>query len=549
MNYRHALLILILALTSTSTLSSPAIGDTGSYEVTACNYAPETENHSWVWKSSDSAIPSHYAEHESCPDRLGGDGGTSDQEGGLSTTDALGLPSGAPPGTSAGWTFTAPAGTTIAGISYERYIGHVEDPDNYWAPALRADGHIITGESCDDTVQDGESCLVGGPPNEGIEPATITGLSAHELNLGIICEAHSEEECITGATRHKSWAAMYGATVTLNDPTPPTLDTPTGTLWEHSQYTKGTKTVTVEAKDTGGGIKTIELASDGHVLQTYTATCNYTHTVPCASSTTATLLLDTTALTDGHHNITVLATDAAGNESTAAATEVDVENNPPPAPTNLTATPTEPASGRVTVTWTTPTPLSSPIVSANYQLCPTIPPGTCSTGTPDTGSRLALTLPAPGTWTLAVWLTNAAGNSSPVDAAYLTLVRTVAPLEEGFASPPLTSSPTPPSSSAPPAPTSTPPKATHLRAAATLRRRTLTIRITGPRNAAIRIHYTDMSRRHLVAQGTRDASLHSGAASVVFHIPAHRTVGTIRAVVRSADQTASLVVAPRHLTT
>ena len=109
-------------------LPATATAATGTYEVSACNYAPGAVNNSWAWATSDPSQPGHYAEHANCPYRLGGNGGTVDQEGGLSTTDALGLSSGAPPGTSAGWTFTAPAGTTITGITYERYIGHMIDP-------------------------------------------------------------------------------------------------------------------------------------------------------------------------------------------------------------------------------------------------------------------------------------------------------------------------------------------------------------------------------------------------------------------------------------
>jgi hypothetical protein len=108
-------------------------------------------------------------------------GGKTDQEGGLSTTDALGLASGAPPATSAGWTFIAPADTTIAAITYERYLGHLFDSSNYWSPALRADGLIVPGEICTDSIANSEMCLVGGPPGQGAEPGVVTGLSAHEL--------------------------------------------------------------------------------------------------------------------------------------------------------------------------------------------------------------------------------------------------------------------------------------------------------------------------------------------------------------------------------
>jgi hypothetical protein len=129
---------------------SPALA-AGSYQVSACNFAAEAANNSWTWATSDPSQPSHYTEHVNCPDRLGS-GGNADQEGGLSTTDALGRSSGAAPGTSAGWTFTAPAGTSIAGITYERFIGHQFDGFNDWSPALRADGMIVPGETCLDSL-------------------------------------------------------------------------------------------------------------------------------------------------------------------------------------------------------------------------------------------------------------------------------------------------------------------------------------------------------------------------------------------------------------
>ena len=248
-------LLLLSTILATAAIAAPASANAaGTYEVSACNFALEGANNSWSWSSTDPSSSDHYAEHVNCPDRKGGNGGRSDQEGGLSTTDALGLSNGAAPGTSAGWSFTAPAGTTIAGISYERYIGHVFDSSNDWAPALRADGVIVAGESCLDTVENSESCYVGGPPEEGVEPETITGLSAHQLTLGIVCQAAPEDQCVTGASQHSTWAAMYGSTVTINDPTTPTLTTPTGALWNEAGYHKGTQTVTISAEDTGGGI-------------------------------------------------------------------------------------------------------------------------------------------------------------------------------------------------------------------------------------------------------------------------------------------------------
>jgi hypothetical protein len=312
-------------------LPASTIAATGSYEVSACNYAPEAVNNSWTWATTDPSQPDHYTEHVNCPDRFGGNGGITDQEGGLSTTDALGLASGAQPGTSAGWTFTSPPGTTITGVAYERYIGHESDPDNYWSPALRADGTVVPGETCLDSVQNGESCFIGGPPGEGGEPGRVTGLSAHQLSLGIECQAPTREECITGAKLHAAWAAMYGAKVTISDPTPPTLGTPSGALWEPDGtggLHKGTESVTTSAQDVGGGVQSIVLAADGQPVETYNAPCNFTFAQPCPLSTGAqTLTLPTAELSDGTHTLTLIAADAAGNQSTMASEQLTVDNH------------------------------------------------------------------------------------------------------------------------------------------------------------------------------------------------------------------------------
>jgi hypothetical protein len=370
MRARRALLVCALASWA-CLLPASAPAAIGSYEVSACNYAPEAVNNSWSWSETDPAQPSHYAEHANCPYRLGGTGGTSDQEGGLSTTDALGLSSGATPGTSAGWTFTAPAGTTISALNYERYIGHMIDPDNYWSPSLRVDGDIVSSETCLDSVHNSETCFVGGPPGQGGEPGIITGLSAHQLTLGVLCQAPAEQECITGATEHKTWAAMYGAKVTVNDPTPPTLGAPSGALWgpgEAGGYHKGTESVNVSAQDIGGGVQSITLATDGQPLETYNAPCDFTFAKPCPLSTGAqTLTLPTTELSDGTHTLTLVATDAAGNQSTIVSEQITVENHEtiacpaagsaecgPLEITPIETTPSTPKPGSATTPGTTP---------------------------------------------------------------------------------------------------------------------------------------------------------------------------------------------------
>lgn len=503
----------------------------GSYQVNACNFAPEAANNSWTWATNDPAQPPHYAEHVDCPYTLGGSGGQADQEGGLSTTDALGLHSGATPGTRAAWTFTAPASTTITGLTYERYIGQVFDPKNSWSPALREDGMVVPGETCEDSVQNGETCSVGGPPGTGGEPARITGLSAHELSLGIICQAPSEDECVTGATEHKVWAAMYGATVTLSDPRAPTLSAPSGALWgpgEAGGFHKGTESVAVSAQDVGGGVASIVLSADGRPMATYTAPCNFTFAQPCPSSTgTQTLTLPTTQLSDGKHTLTLVAIDAAGNQSAVASEEITVDNSAPPAPVGLSATPTQTGSSTFTVTWSDPQGQLAPITSALYQVCPASGSGSCSApaAAPAAGPA-TVTVPGPGSWSIAVWLSNAAGNANPANGARTNVV--------------VPSSKTGGSGSG----QGTTPK---VHVTETLRGRELIVHVSGPATGKVRVGFTGRLKGRIVASAAKTFSLKHGRLTATFRLgPRTAAHALIRVSAKLDHETAVTSTLHRH---
>ncbi|MHB8241070.1 MAG: hypothetical protein ACYDHN_03675 [Solirubrobacteraceae bacterium] len=526
-----ALLATLLTAILSAAIVLPAdsvLATTGTYQDTTCNAAPEGANNSWVWHSTDSSSPDHYEKHESCPDRLGGHGGRTDQESGLSTTDALGLSNGAPPGTSAAWTFTAAEGTTIAGITYERYLGHELDASNYWAPALRIDGTLVPSESCLDTIGNAESCFVGGPPGEGGEPKTITGLSAHELAFGILCQAHPEEQCITGATQHSAWAAIYGATVTINDPTPPALNTPTGPLWEPTQYTEGTQEVTVEAEDIGGGVKAITLEVDGHPISAYTTSCDYTRPKPCPSTTGAhALSLNTTELGDGPHTIALVATDAADNQSAIASKQIDVENKPPPPPNHLQATEREVGGTTFTVTWTNPTELTAPITGASYQVCPADNSPSCGpiVSIPAVGP-VEIAVPGTGTWMLAVRLTNAAGNTSGTTAIELSVPTRgreprVAPTQPASGDPTRVS----PGALLPGSPVIRPsPQNSWLYVSAVIHRHHIVVvRVTGTESGRLKVALTMLYRGRRVALAQRTGQLRRGRLTLAIRLPSRRT--------------------------
>jgi hypothetical protein len=486
--------------------ASPSIAvAAGTYPVRACNFAPSGVNNSWVWGTNDPIEPSPYAEHSNCPYLTAGLGMTADQEGGLSTTDVLGLSSGTTNGMSAAWTFHSAPGTKATELVYERYIGHQLDGFNDWSPALRADGTIIPSETCLDTVEDGETCAVGGPPGKAPEPARITGLSASELSLGITCQAPPEDECVTGASQHQVWATLYGAIVTVSDPTPPTLGTPSGGLWQPgatADFHKGTESVTVDAQDVGGGVGEITLSADGKAAEIYTAACDYTFAQPCPTSTgLQTLTLPTAQLSDGNHTLTLVATDAAGNLSTMATREITVENNPPPAPLDVKATPIQANSSSFTVTWADPPNQIAPITGALYQVCPATSPAPCSTPLPALATGpAAVTVPGPGSWTIAVWLTNAAGNTNPANAGRSSVtVRAATSDNPGGTGHSTTSTPT-------------------IHVSGTVHHRQLILHVTGPVNGRVRVSFTGRLRGKIIAFAAKTTTLKRGHLTTIFRI-------------------------------
>ena len=357
-----------------------------------------------------------------------------------------------------------------------------------------------------DSVQNGETCSVGGPPGEGGEPAVITGLSARELSLGIVCQAPAEDECVTGATQYAVWAAMYGATVTLSDPTPPTLGVPSGALWgpgEAGGFHKGTESVSVSADDVGGGVASIVLSADGRPVETYSAPCNFTFAQPCPLSTgTQTLTLPTTQLSDGTHTLTLVATDAAGNQSTVASEQITVDNSAPPPPVGLSATATQAGGSTFTAPWSDPAGQVAPITGALYQVCPASGSGSCSApATAPAAGPATVTVPGPGSWSIAVWLTNAAGNASPTAAAHTSVV--VTPSGPG-------GSGTGTGHSAGTKPT--------IRVTGALRGRELVVHVSGPATGRVRVGFIGRLRGRTVASGAKTVALKHGRLTVMFKL-------------------------------
>jgi hypothetical protein len=249
-------------------------------------------------------------------------------------------------------------------------------------------------------------------------------------------------------------------------------------------------------------------------------------------------------LADGTHTITLTATSAAGAQASTSE-HITIANEPPPPPTNLTASPA-PSSDSYTVQWTDPQDQIAPIISATYEVCHNNEdPANCSTpATSSPEGPATVALPESGTWTIIVWLTNAAGNSNPANAARLTIPIAACCSTETHSE----ETPNPGPKPAPSGPASSTPKPQpKLHATATLRDRTLTIKITAPAGI-VRAHYQLREpRHHPRSSKTRKAMLHNGHATITFKLSNPiRPPATLRIIIQSANDTISVTIDPGH---
>jgi hypothetical protein len=390
-----------------SVLASASTASAGTYQVGACDRAPADQNNSWQPFDEDSA---HMLTGHVCPP-LPGEGEQAKTTG-LFATDELTGTGNAASGASAGWRFTAPANMTIVAVQADRYLGAYGDSG--WVPSLAADGTRL--ESCTFSYPQ-NTCAVGGPfGNVNSLAGAIPVNNASTLTASITCAG--SEGCVPGATIHHVWAALYGASVTLNETTNPSLLGLSGELWGPGPadgFHRGVESVTFAAADPSG-ISQATLSVDGHSSATQTGVCDYTYPIPC-QGLERTLTLDTTQLTDGPHTLTLAVLSAAQNE-TQLTHQITVDNGAPATPSALSAV--RALDGSDTVTWSDP-PHVAPIIQVNYQLC-RLAGGACRAplSAPNL-ERLNGIHPPPGRWQIKVWLTDQIGNINPANAAAASL--------------------------------------------------------------------------------------------------------------------------------
>lgn len=224
------------------------------------------------------------------------------------------------PGSTAGWTFTAPANTEIVNFRLTR---------TYGLAANQAFGtSVVTTSTGPSQAYHDARPNLGGALSVGPESRVAYGLSGQTtLTARLDCGGG-------GVCTGNSALYVHAASIDLRDDTPPVLGSVSGSLLA-SGALKGTRAIAYSAQDKGGGVRREQLLVDGAVVSERTHDCSFAAVVPCPLTTSGSLAVDTTRLAEGEHEATLLVTDAtSANRGSHGPFRFVVDNVPPPLSTS-----------------------------------------------------------------------------------------------------------------------------------------------------------------------------------------------------------------------
>jgi hypothetical protein len=230
-----------------------------------------------------------------------------------------------------------------------------------------------------------------------------------------------------------SWSGLRALTITLDDVVAPSTAV-AGEL-ASAGWHRGAQSAYVVDEDVGSGIRFGETALDGVRVGLTEYACNKayiggqwrgTTMQPCALSVWSFHSVATTTFSDGPHALTHCATDFSSNVACTPASTVLIDNNPPAHPRSATLQGGE-GWRRIDdfdLSWANPDQgVASPIAGAYWRI--TGPAGY------DTGVKFAAGagiaalpdrfVPAPGLYSIELWLRDEAGNATPSSAVQVPL--------------------------------------------------------------------------------------------------------------------------------
>jgi hypothetical protein len=178
-----------------------------------------------------------------------------DDPGALEGEDLVGATAHSPSGAQPGWSFTAPAGSTITAVSYYRSLETGNNGD--WVARLLS----ANGTQLDTCQTDPDPCSK--PTNQ--VAVTLSGLSASGLLFGIECEPVAPDtDCLAGGTEHDAEADMYSVKVTLSETGTPFVSNLGGALWGGG-VVWGSEPVIFSGSDLSGMSQVALEGSDGQL--------------------------------------------------------------------------------------------------------------------------------------------------------------------------------------------------------------------------------------------------------------------------------------------
>jgi hypothetical protein len=141
---------------------------------------------------------------------------------------------------------------------------------------------------------------------------------------------HADMLTFTNGSGNRSSFGSYlgGATVYLNDQIAPHVTMSQSNLpdgWVHDV----SPTARVNAQDGGIGVKSFRLAVPGAADQSFDLSCTWSHSSPCPLGDIHVFQYSTSGMPEGVQTITATATDAIGNVSAPATSQVKVDHSPP----------------------------------------------------------------------------------------------------------------------------------------------------------------------------------------------------------------------------
>jgi hypothetical protein len=488
----------------------------GSYTVSACS--PTTSPGAW---QQINTLPTAMTSGNQCGGAMIGPIGGGDA-GALYGEDLVGFTSAVPAGAQAGWSFTAPAGTTITAVSYYRSLA--TGLSNDWLAGLFDAG----GAQLDVCSTNPHPCS---DPNNQVA-VTLSGLSTPGLFFGVECvPVAPDADCLAGSTQHFAQADMYSVRVTLAETATPSASNFAGALWSGG-VVWGSAPVTFNASDSSG-ISQVAVDGPGGQVALQPQSCDYSQTQLCPQLPNGSLSVDTTQLHDGPQTLTLLATNAAGNTLSVQSPSLVVDNNGPPPPATLAGSPVAGNDTAIQLTWSDPANPPEPVTAAYAQICQ----GACPAAIVVSFSGSAqVAVPGPGTYGVRLWLTDSAGRGGPADAATTTVV---------VPSPSVTG-PTGPTGSTGP---SKPARAPALRLSHRLAGRLLTLTVRLPKGASstVTVVLRAYHGAHRFALHKRHVTARRGTATFRFELGSRELHATKLSLTASAAHATGHTIALTHL--